>query len=240
MPRGEARFVCQSQGAPLCWWDVCAPPLPRPPGLRVGAPKPPCRSGSPRTPGTARCGSIASACRRMWSHPCCSGCRFRRLIHPAHSKIRSANFHERESWHCPSGPLEGTDAAAVHVLRLTNSRSRVETLSRAHTARRRAGAQPAHQVRCELPGHVAPERDGQKDTKKKWSGSQGGQHNERRHIQSLSHTGLCPSPGRTGSRLIAGRSSPIYRRPPDRRVLELEPATPAFCALGTSSGRTPA
>jgi len=178
---------------------------------RAGAPKPPRRSGSPRTPGTPQCGSMATACRRTRSQPCCcrcSGWRFRRLARPAHSKIRSANFHERESWHCPSGPFVGTGAAAVHLSLLTNSRSGVETLGRAHTARRRAGAQPAHQVRCELQGRVAQEGDGQNEPKKKRSGSQGGQLGERRHIQSLPYTGLCRSPARTGSIFHSQNASP--------------------------------
>jgi hypothetical protein len=51
-------------------------------------------------------------------------------------------------------------------------------LGRAHTARRGAGARPAHQVGREAHHHVAPEGDGQKDTEKKWSGNQGGQHGE--------------------------------------------------------------
>jgi len=204
----EACSLPQLHGLPV---DHLRNLVDRLPGLRAGAPKPPRRSGSPRTPGTPQCGSMATACRRTRSQPCCcrcSGWRFRRLARPAHSKIRSANFHERESWHCPSGPFVGTGAAAVHLSLLTNSRSGVETLGRAHTARRRAGAQPAHQVRCELQGRVAQEGDGQNEPKKKRSGSQGGQLGERRHIQSLPYTGLCRSPARTGSIFHSQNASP--------------------------------
>jgi type VI protein secretion system component VasF len=49
---------------------------------------------------------------------------------------------------------------------------------RARLRPRSSGAQSAHQVRRELQGQVAPEGDGQKDTEKKWSGNQGGQHGE--------------------------------------------------------------
>ena len=49
----------------------------------------------------------------------------------------------------------------------------------------RSSVQAAHQVRRELHGHVAPEGEGKKDTEKKRSGSQGGQHGERCHVQSL-------------------------------------------------------
>jgi hypothetical protein len=89
----------------------------------------------------------------------------------------------------------------------------------------------------EMQGHDPRQGDGQKDTEKKRSGNQGGQHGERRHHSpSLTHDCVAPRRGRV-SRLFRRGSSPCPALPQSSSASRLTAGACGFLNLSQSGVR---